>query len=82
MGQLPYTCNTDHTVCINFQVEPTSHETPVAPGMLRFVCLSDTHTKYPTKVPAGDVLLHAGDFTNVGLAPEVKAFNDYLSEFY
>ena len=54
----------------------------MAPGMLRFVCLSDTHTKYPTKVPAGDVLLHAGDFTNVGLAPEVKAFNDYLSEFY
>lgn len=43
---------------------------PVTPkGFLRFVCVSDTHTKHVwLDIPEGDVLLHAGDvsFQNRG----------------
>lgn len=39
---------------------------PKQEGMIRFVCISDTHTRDQFNVPDGDVLLHAGDFTNVG----------------
>ena len=48
---------------------------------VRFVCMSDTHSriKYmPFAVPMGDVLIHAGDFTSIGGAEEVAAFNEWL----
>ncbi|EKX36325.1 hypothetical protein GUITHDRAFT_79022, partial [Guillardia theta CCMP2712] len=45
----------------------------------RFVCLSDTHSLHDTvQVPMGDVLIHAGDFTNVGLPSDVQKFNEFL----
>ena len=31
-------------------------------------------------LPAGDVLLHAGDFTMVGTPKEVERFNEFLGE--
>ena len=53
-------------------------------GHVRFVCFSDTHSyesktnlKRPTAfdfIPEGDVLLHCGDFTNVGRLEEVENF--------
>ena len=52
-------------------------------GAIRFVIISDTHS-YESKqmaisttfedIPDGDVLLHCGDFTNVGKLEEVAAF--------
>jgi hypothetical protein len=54
-----------------------------APGSIRFVCISDTHNltrDLAAKIPAGDVLIHAGDFTNVGETGDVMAFNDFLNE--
>lgn len=48
-------------------------------GFIRFVCLSDTHTKTNRiRVPDGDVLLHTGDFTNVGGPDDVHNFNLFL----
>lgn len=50
-------------------------------GYLRFVCLSDTHSKhdaYKDRVPSGDVLLHAGDFTKMGNLQDVEAFCSFL----
>ena len=52
---------------------------PQKPLFVRFVCISDTHNKHdwdkcPFTVPDGDVLVHAGDFTQVGDAREVAAF--------
>jgi Icc-related predicted phosphoesterase len=46
---------------------------------MRIVCISDTHAleKYVT-VPEGDVLIHAGDFTNVGEMSDVVHFNEWL----
>jgi hypothetical protein len=37
----------------------------------RFVCISDTHNSLP-KLPAGDVLIHAGDLTNQGSFSELQ----------
>ena len=31
-------------------------------------------------MPYGDVFIHAGDFTELGLPSEVKKFNDWLGE--
>jgi len=46
---------------------------------IRIVCLSDTHTRHLRKpVPNGDILIHAGDFTNNGSPEQFQAFNDFL----
>ncbi|KAJ5938890.1 hypothetical protein N7466_002024 [Penicillium verhagenii] len=50
----------------------------------RFVCISDTHGYTPSeagfKLPAGDVLIHAGDFTNKGSLAEVRRTMDWISK--
>lgn len=48
---------------------------------VRFVCTSDTHNqtdRYNFQVPDGDVLIHGGDFTQVGCVKEVEHFADWL----
>lgn len=50
---------------------------PRKPGNLRFVCISDTHGRHwelTPKLPEGDVLLHAGDFSMEGGLEEVQDF--------
>jgi hypothetical protein len=48
---------------------------------VRFVIVSDTHRKHwkSRPLPPGDVLVHAGDFTNYGQDHEVMDFNDWLA---
>jgi predicted phosphohydrolase len=41
------------------------------------VCISDTHNAQP-RIPAGDVLIHAGDLTQKGTAEEIQAQLDWL----
>lgn len=42
---------------------------------MRIVCLSDTHGRLDElRVPDGDVLVHAGDFTRRGDPAEIRAF--------
>lgn len=63
------------------KVKPVSPDTPITLDKLRCVCISDTHAKIekrPLTIPQGDILIHAGDITNVGLAQEVKEFDDFL----
>lgn len=46
---------------------------------IRFVILSDTHGKHwSLRVPAGDILIHAGDLTRNGTADDLEDFNSYL----
>lgn len=55
--------------------------TPIFDDKVRFVCISDTHEKMSEilpLVPDGDVLIHAGDFTNYGDVGEVCKFNAEL----
>lgn len=50
----------------------------------RFVCISDTHGYTPSeagfKLPAGDVLIHAGDLTNKGSLAELRRTMDWISK--
>ncbi|RXN21947.1 metallophosphoesterase MPPED2 [Labeo rohita] len=60
-------------------VEPLPYDAPKPVGHTRFVCVSDTHSRTDgIQMPFGDVLLHTGDFTELGLPSEVKKFNDWL----
>lgn len=61
------------------RVDPIPYDTPKPAGHTRFVCVSDTHSRTDgIQMPYGDVLLHMGDFTELGLPSEVKKFNDWL----
>ncbi|EYC25050.1 hypothetical protein Y032_0012g1670 [Ancylostoma ceylanicum] len=55
-------------------------DTPIKPDHIRFVCIGCTHGLKiePARVPPGDVLLVAGDFTTCGLPKEVAHFNKNL----
>ncbi|RJE26430.1 hypothetical protein PHISCL_01231 [Aspergillus sclerotialis] len=50
----------------------------------RFVCISDTHGYTPSeagfKLPAGDVLIHAGDLTNQGSKIEIEKTINWISK--
>jgi Icc-related predicted phosphoesterase len=47
---------------------------------LRLVCMSDLHSlNYAFQVPAGDVLIIAGDICGYGTLDELKVFDDFLS---
>lgn len=68
-----------HSIFSPFRVDPVPHDAPKPPGYTRFVCVSDTHSRTdPIQMPYGDVLIHAGDFTELGLPSEVKKFNEWL----
>lgn len=46
---------------------------------MRIVAISDTHNLHNgTQIPEGDVLIHAGDFTENGTLEEVLAFERFL----
>ncbi|KAI4174092.1 MAG: hypothetical protein LQ343_002538 [Gyalolechia ehrenbergii] len=45
---------------------------------IRLVCVSDTHTK-KTTIPAGDVLIHAGDLADQGTATEIQDQIDWIA---
>jgi len=48
---------------------------------IRIVAISDTHGMHrQVQVPAGDILIHAGDLTHQGSLDEVRDFNAYLGE--
>jgi hypothetical protein len=50
---------------------------------VRFVCISDTHAvldKMHHEIPAGDVLIHAGDFTSKGSIQDLKDFSTHLEK--
>ncbi|CAL1546111.1 unnamed protein product [Lymnaea stagnalis] len=63
-------------------LEPLDPGTPISPDKIRFVFLSDTHSlveKVDNFVPPGDVLLHAGDLTSVGLPKAIQDFDSFLA---
>lgn len=62
---------------------PRSHHAKVASRnagetTVRIVHISDTHSRDYDSIPAGDILVHSGDFTNQGHPDEVAQFNAYL----
>eukprot|EP00048_Salpingoeca_helianthica_P015930 m.229481 g.229481 ORF g.229481 m.229481 type:complete len:277 (+) comp17753_c0_seq1:88-918(+) len=58
-------------------VPPTTE--PRRPDFLRLVCISDTHNLTNKLVlPEGDVLVHAGDFSNTGEPEDIIKFSAFL----
>ena len=50
-------------------------------GVLKLVCMSDTHGDHKqVSLPAGDVLIHAGDLTGHGTEKETQAFFNWFGE--
>ena len=54
--------------------QPSPH-----PQRIRLVCISDTHSHKPSSIPSGDVLIHAGDLTNLGTVDEIQEHVDWLN---
>eukprot|EP01062_Namystynia_karyoxenos_P023160 TRINITY_DN18908_c0_g1_i1.p1 TRINITY_DN18908_c0_g1~~TRINITY_DN18908_c0_g1_i1.p1 ORF type:complete len:244 (+),score=56.62 TRINITY_DN18908_c0_g1_i1:88-819(+) len=55
--------------------------TPRPPLGVRIVCISDTHGRHrDLKVPDGDVLIHAGDYTHFGKEEDARDFAAWLAE--
>ena len=52
---------------------------PPLSSQIRVVCISDTHSFKPTSLPAGDVLVHAGDLTNNGTIADIQDQIDWIS---
>ena len=47
---------------------------------IRIVLISDTHNRHRAlQMPEGDILIHAGDFTNNGTEKEIKDFDTWLA---
>lgn len=63
-------------------IETVDPKSPKPEGHTRFVCVSDTHSRQSTIpfMPPGDVLLHGGDFSNVGLKTDLEYFNKWLKD--
>lgn len=52
---------------------------PKEEGFVRFVCLSDTHNRHSElEMIQGDILIHAGDFTDTGKYSELESFATWL----
>lgn len=48
---------------------------------MKVVCISDTHNLHrEIPIPKGDILIHAGDITNIGTMAEFDDFNQWLGE--
>ncbi|KAL9654693.1 hypothetical protein ABK040_006755 [Willaertia magna] len=75
--------NNDQITLINGDetVQDSNIITDTNKSFLRFVVISDTHQLHdllPNPLPQGDVLIHCGDFTNVGMPKEIESFMEYL----
>ena len=42
--------------------------------MMKIVCISDTHGSFPNRLPSGDLLIHAGDWSSSGAYADTKIF--------
>jgi len=71
---IAFAARTMYYTSLALQVKPE----PAIPHSIRVICLSDTHTQIPAKVPLGDLLIHAGDMCNFGDVTELQAQIDWL----
>eukprot|EP00457_Paulinella_chromatophora_P008386 gb/GEZN01008417.1/.p1 GENE.gb/GEZN01008417.1/~~gb/GEZN01008417.1/.p1 ORF type:complete len:424 (-),score=32.98 gb/GEZN01008417.1/:94-1365(-) len=67
------------TQTVHKLLNPWDHTRSQQKHSTRFVVVSDTHGKHDKMiVPPGDVLIHCGDFSAIGLPGQIKSFNDWL----
>lgn len=52
---------------------------PINEGGITIVCISDTHSKHSQiKLPMGDVLIHAGDYSDTGGFKQTESFVNWF----
>lgn len=60
----------------------TDTDAPRSSGHIRVVCISDTHGRHMKipegSIPDGDILIHAGDFSDMGSIRQLKSFCEWL----
>uniref|UniRef100_A0A914EGT4 Calcineurin-like phosphoesterase domain-containing protein n=1 Tax=Acrobeloides nanus TaxID=290746 RepID=A0A914EGT4_9BILA len=69
-------------ICKKIDV-PVKSDEPIYKDKVRFVCISDTHGKLEEllpHIPNGDILVHCGDFTNLGDRHELEEFNEKIGK--
>ncbi|XP_043919761.1 metallophosphoesterase domain-containing protein 1-like isoform X2 [Protopterus annectens] len=62
----------------SFSLHELQPEAPKLKDYVRFVCISDTHFANNIPLPEGDVLIHAGDFSDWGRRQEIEKFCAWL----
>ena len=67
---------------VKLELEGLIKPGPQKENTIRMVCISDTHghTTDLQPIPSGDILLHAGDFTNIGEMKDIIKFNEFLGQ--
>lgn len=75
----------DDSIIAFLSTPESSYMSPpsMATCKLRVICLSDTHSHSPSEgytLPPGDILLHAGDFTNQGSLQEIRKAVSWLEK--
>ena len=70
-------CQYTATTAVIQLVRPTLISPDLA--AIRLVCVSDTHDqqRYMPEIPNADILVHAGDFTNIGCREEIMNFIEW-----
>ena len=61
-----------------YKLYPSPPTQPTVQPEITVICISDTHCTQPS-LPSGDLLLHAGDLSNVGSFDEIQAQLHWLS---
>lgn len=63
-------------------LEPLISKNVAQSDCTRIVCISDTHNKHRelSHLPAGDILIHAGDFTLRGEVDVIEDLSEYFGE--
>ena len=67
------------TAIVHLEYEATNPPPVPSPEWTRFVCISDTHSRM-VHVPPGDVLLHSGDLTAVGLYSDFQRTMEWIGD--
>lgn len=65
---------------IHTSYDSTNPPPTLSSKSIRFVCLSDTHSSTTFTIPPGDVLLHAGDLTDLGRLEEMERVSSWIYE--
>lgn len=68
--------------CGNYFLIPSDLDPTKDKDVIRIVCISDTHGKHyhlnPYPMPCGDILINAGDFTNVGKLQDIQSYDLWI----
>jgi Icc-related predicted phosphoesterase len=70
-----------HSILLTLRGRP--YRPPPNATPIKVVCISDTHSKTPaTRIPNGDLLIHAGDLTDIGSVSEIQKQIDWLKTLH